>query len=136
MWLRSERFSEESCAGAPNEDDEDDEDGLGQEGIPLAAFDVMWYYSGYGHIPLGVQDVMTTKVGEPGVECGSSQHCITRRSAVYWQCIGSVLTVYWQWYYKCKSSVIIVCSQCVACGNLLPSIVAVVMASRSRGVLW
>jgi hypothetical protein len=78
MWLRKEKFSQEACRDAP----------LGGGGggggepappspplpppsssssspppsnVPLAAFDVLWYYSGKGFVPLGVADVLSTK---------------------------------------------------------------------------
>jgi len=40
MWLPTETFNEEACAAAPV-----------HRPLPLAAFDVLWYYSGKGVIP-------------------------------------------------------------------------------------
>jgi len=44
MWLPNEMYDDEACKDAP------------LENIPLAAFDILWYFSGKGVIPQGYPD--------------------------------------------------------------------------------
>jgi len=45
MWLPNERYDEEACTDAPL-----------HTPVPLAAFDILWYFSGRGVIPQGYPD--------------------------------------------------------------------------------
>jgi hypothetical protein len=45
MWLPTEKYDETVCADAPL-----------QSSVPLAAFDILWYFSGRGVIPQGYPD--------------------------------------------------------------------------------
>ena len=49
MWLPTEAFDAEACAKAPSAMH-------GKARVPLAALDILWYYSGKGIIPQGYPD--------------------------------------------------------------------------------